>query len=185
MNEIPPVKRPRGRPRKHPLVPVNAGYPGPSLDAILRLSDVQVAVGFDELGVEPSPFHWTEDDQANVSLWHDFGMRMTDAEYSRTNPKTTAEIEGLRQSSFAIHQDNLRTELLGAHLAKWIDSLDDAQLVAEAERLSDTKFSESQKRYAKRSDLQQQVSELTWPVLIAASSLYVPPINPLDGGKSK
>jgi hypothetical protein len=171
------LPRRRGRPRKVPLAPQTQGYPGVSLDNILGMTDQQVQIAFDEIGEEPSPFHWSEDEQLNRAAWSGFGQ------CDSSPSESVVPIAELHESSRAIHNGILKMELLSTHLRRWIDSLEDGALVAEVEWLTGEKLGESAKRYSKRSELQQQVSELTWPTLIAASKLYVPTINPLDGSK--
>ena len=187
MNDTAKIRRKRGRPtatKQQQESPVREMvYPFPSLDQILQLSDQQVLVSFDELGVKPRLFSWHDDDnQWNVALWHDHGLTMTDADRLKAAPRPTDKVgmATLRATALAIHQSCLRTELLGAYLRQWVESLDDASLVHEIERLGKTKLSESEIRYSKRADLQQQVSWMTWPVLVAASTLYVPLTNPLS-----
>jgi len=179
------LKRRKGRPstKKDEATPVT-GYEGPSLDDIMQMSDQQVQASFNEIEVEPKPFIWSEDDDLlNVALWHDFGMMMTDAERVKTQPKNNAEMKLLKASASAIHQECLRPALLSAHVQQWIDGLDDSQLIEQIEHLAGVTLSESEVRYAKVSDLKQRVFDLTWPTLIAASTLYVCPNNPLEGGK--
>ncbi|HEV8328932.1 MAG TPA: hypothetical protein VGQ08_15760 [Nitrospiraceae bacterium] len=176
------LKRKKGRPsakQKDEAAP--AGYPFPSLDDILRMSEQQVQVSFDEIGAEPSPFRWSEDDpQINVSHWHDYGMTLSDADRLKSIPT----MKDLKASAKAIHLQCLRTQLLQEHLKQWISSLSDTALIGEVEKMSGEKLSESAKRYSKRSDLMEQLEGFVWPVLIKASTLYVQPESPLaTGGK--
>jgi hypothetical protein len=169
------IKRQRGRPSTAPA-PAAATYDGPTLDAIIRLTDEQVQASFKELGVEPSPFRWNEDDpELNVAHWFNFGV------LDSSQPTGPVDLAKLKADSLAIHNECLRMELLWVYLTQWIDSLSDEQLIAEVERLSEDQLSVSEKRYAKKSELKERVQQLTWPVLVKESKLRVPIKNPITG----
>ncbi len=159
------------RPRRS--APKKSAAPAPSmdfptLDAIIRMSQTQVEESFKALGVEPRPFHWSEDNQLNISKY---------AEMGHTGP---VDLKALKASALAHHQGCLRTELMTAYITHWVCNLEDGQLIAEVERLSNRRMGESEKRYMKVEELREEVQQLLWPTLLAASTLYVPVTNPLE-----
>lgn len=178
-NDVPTVKRGRGRPRKVPLQPTG-GYSGPSLDSVLQLSDVDVLLAFDGLeGAEPESFRWEDgDDQLNIARHHDYGMTMTELER-----KVVPPIQELKASAWERHQQGLRMQLMQEYVTRWVAGLSDSQLIQTVESLDNTTLSVSEKRYMKVQDMRERVQQLVWPTIIAASTLYVQPINPLEGGK--
>ena len=168
----PAKRRPRRTAPKTSTPTPAPAFDFPSLDDIMRMTNEQVLASFDGLGVEPHKFGWhNEDNQLNVARYAPMGS---------TGP---VDVTALKDAALADYRACLRTELLGAYLAHWATSLDAGQLIAEIERMSEVSFSESERRYAKRSELQFRVQELAWPMLVSASTLYVPPTNPLPGGK--
>lgn len=151
------ITRKRGRPSAKQEVSSQAStYNGPSADEVFyAMSDLEVTQAFNELGEEPRP----------ALPWFEGEPCVLDQNYVK--PASALELNK------ACNRDHLLT----LYLARWIESLDDTDLIQEYEQSSANKLSESEKRYLKRSDLRERLAHLVWPEIVSKSKLYQSPTN--------